>query len=103
MPHKEYKLGTPFTIEPAGFKQITLGLFGPGDPPDFDLDYHYDTVPIEGALSVRKERIDVGKGHYLLVYMFQNFAQTDVEVMVVKAKRKKPSTDDEYNRLGLSL
>jgi len=78
-----YKLGTPISIKPLELRRITLGTYGPGEPPEFSVRYLH--VYPAGSVSQHLEQIDVGKGRYLLVYMFQSFASRTAEITITRA------------------
>lgn len=82
MPAEPYVLGRVIKIKQNELKRITLGAFGPGDPPEFIVRYR--KVNPSGSVSLHKEQINVGKGRYLLVYMFQSFAIRTAEIIITR-------------------
>jgi hypothetical protein len=75
-----YVLGEVIKLRPIELRRITLGTFGPGEPPKFSVQYRH--VYPEGSVSLHTEHINVGKGKYLLVYMFQSFAGRTAEIVI---------------------
>jgi hypothetical protein len=79
-----YKLGTPIVIRPLELKRITLGRYGPSDPPKFSVRYRH-VYPVD-SISLHIDQINVGKSQYLLVYMFQSFASRTTEIVIARAR-----------------
>jgi hypothetical protein len=89
MPTEPYVLSEVIKLQPSELRRVTLGTFGPGEPPEFKAEYRKVSPP--GSVSLHKERINVGKGRYLLVYMFQSYAVRTSEIIITREPVHGPS------------